>query len=67
MQDMDTAQDIWGKNIQSLKRKTTRTKPIDVAHNFMKIPKEIPKLHKEIFLMAYISFVDKIAFMLTLS
>lgn len=51
-QDVETSHEIWGKNVAALKGKTTRKKPIHVARDFMKIPKEPLKLHKEVFLTA---------------
>ena len=65
--DIDVADKIWGKNIAALKGKTTRTKTTHVAKDFVKIPKELLKLHKEVFLTADIFFVNKIPFFLTLS
>ena len=38
-----------------------------VARDLIKVPKEILKLHKEVFLMADIFFVNKIPFFLMLS
>jgi hypothetical protein len=65
--DVDTANIIWGENIAALKGKTTRKKPIHVARDFVEVPKELLKLHKEVILMADIFFVNKIPFFLTLS
>ena len=65
--DVDAASKIWGKNIAALKGKTTRSKPSPVARDFVKIPKEILALHKEVFLTSDIFFVNKIPFFLTLS
>ena len=67
VQDVDVALKIWGKNIAALKGKTTRAKPNPVARDFVKVPKELLKLHKEVFLTADIFFVNKIPFFLTLS
>jgi hypothetical protein len=38
-----------------------------VARDYVKVPKELLKLHKEVFLTTYILFVNKIPFFLTLS
>jgi hypothetical protein len=67
VQDVDVAHKIWGKNIAALKGKTTRKKAIHVAKDSVKIPKELLKLHKEVYLTADIFFVNKIAFFLTYS
>jgi hypothetical protein len=50
--DVDVAFNIWGKNIAALKGKTTRSKPIPVATDFVKIPKEILNLHRDVSLTA---------------
>jgi hypothetical protein len=67
VQDVDNAHTIWGKNIAALKGKNTRTKPIHVAGNFVKVPKEFLKLHQSVYMTADILFVNKIPFFLTLS
>jgi hypothetical protein len=67
VQDVDVALKIWGKNIAALKGKPTRGKPNPVAKDFVKVPMELLKLHKEVFLTAGIFFVNKITFFLTLS
>ena len=67
VQDIDNAQRIWGKNVAALKGKTTRSKPIPVAKDFVKVPKEILSLHKEVYITVDIFFVNKIAFFITLS
>ena len=50
VKDIDVALKIWGKNITALKGKTIRIKPIPVIKDFVKVPKELMKLHKEVFL-----------------
>ena len=67
VQDIDVATKIWGKDVAALKGKTTRCKPLPVARNLVKIPKELLKLHKEVFLMADIFFINKIPFFIMLS
>jgi hypothetical protein len=67
IEDVDNAMKIFGKSVAALKGKTTRTRPIPVARDFVKIPKEILQLHREVFLTADIFFVNKIAFFLTYS
>jgi hypothetical protein len=67
IQDIDVATKIWGKNIAALKGKTTWSKTHPVAGDYVKVPKELFKLHKEVFLTTDIFFVNKIPFFLTLS
>jgi hypothetical protein len=67
IQDIDVATKNWGKNIAALKGKTTRSKTHPVARDYVKVPKELLKLHKEVFMTTDIFFVNKIPFFLTLS
>jgi hypothetical protein len=65
--DIDVARKIWGKNIAALKGKTTRSKSIPVARDYVKDTMELMKLHKEVFLTTDIFFIKKIPFFLKLS
>jgi hypothetical protein len=67
VQYIDVARKIWGKNIAALKGKTTWSKSIPVARDYVKVPMELMKLHKEVFLTTNILFVNNIPFFLTLS
>jgi hypothetical protein len=67
VQYIDVARKILGKNIAALKGKTTRSKSIPVARDYAKVPMELMKLHKELFLKTFIFCVNKIPFFLTLS
>jgi hypothetical protein len=67
VQDIDVARKIWGKNTAALKGKTTRSKSIPVARDYVKVPMEIMKLHKEVLLTTDILFVNNIHFFLSLS
>jgi hypothetical protein len=67
IQDIDVATNIWGKNIAAPKGKTTRSKTHPVARDYVKVSKELLKLHKEVFLTTDIFLVNKIPFFLTLS
>jgi hypothetical protein len=58
---------IWGNNISALKGKTTRSKTHPVDRDYVKVPKELLKLHKEVFLTTDIFFVNNIPFLWTLS
>jgi hypothetical protein len=57
----------WGENIAALKGKTTRSKTNPVARDYVQVPTEFLKLHKEVFLTFDLFFVNKIPFFLTLS
>jgi len=67
VKDINMANKIWGKNIAMLKGKTTQSRPAPVAWGFVKIPLELRKLHKEVFLTMDIFFVNKIPFFFMLS
>jgi hypothetical protein len=49
-QDINVDLKIYGKNITALKGKTTRSKTIPVARDYVKVPLELMKLHQEVFL-----------------
>ena len=67
VEDVDVDLNIWGKNIAALKGNITQSKPNTVARDHVKIPMDLLKLHKEVFLTLDILFVNKIPFLLTLS
>jgi hypothetical protein len=46
IQDVDVAMKIWVKNIAALKGKTTQSKTHPMARDYVKVPKELLKLHK---------------------
>ena len=52
VEDVATASKIWGKNVDALKGKATRRKPEVVERDLFKVPKELIKLHKDIYLTA---------------
>ena len=64
---VNTTIKIWGKNIMALKGKTTQTKPDPVARDFVKVPVELLKFHKEVYITANFFFVNKIPLFQTLS
>jgi hypothetical protein len=66
VEHIDTALKIWGKNVMALKGKNTPTRPDPVARDFVKVPVELLKLHKEVYITANLFFVNKIPFFLTL-
>ena len=53
VQDIDNSHAIWGKNIAVFKGNTTMKKLIHVAGDLMKVPRELIKLHKGVFMTAY--------------
>ena len=66
LQDVNIAQNFWGKDISALKGKTTRIKPNVVARYQVKIPVDLLKLHKEMF-MTRVFFENNIPLFITLS
>jgi hypothetical protein len=62
IKDIDVATKIWSKNIATLKGKTTQSKTSPVARDYVKVPKGLFKIHKEVFLTTDIFFVNKILF-----
>ena len=64
VQDVYVAQKLWGKNIVSLKVKTTHRKPNIVARYKVNIPVGLIKFHKEAFPSCNLYFVKKIPFFL---
>ena len=52
VEDVATASKVWGNNVDALKGKTTRRKPEVVKRDLVKVPKELMKLHKDIYLTA---------------
>ena len=54
VQNVDNDIRIWGKDLDSLKGKTTQSKSNMVARDQMKTPIKILKLHREVFLTANI-------------
>jgi hypothetical protein len=67
VQYIDVALKIWGKTIAAVKGKTTRRKTIPVFRYYVKVPLELMKLHKEVFMTTDIFFVKNNLFLLTLS
>ena len=65
VQNIDDANNIWGVYLDGLERKTTQSKPNIVARDQMKVPIEILKLHRELFLTTDFIFVYKIPSFLT--
>jgi hypothetical protein len=67
VQDINVDLNIWGKTIAALKGKTTWSKTIPVAREYVKVPLKLMKIHKEVFMTTDILFVNKNPFVLTFS
>ena len=67
LQDIDIAEQIVGKDINTLKGKTVRNKPIPVIQDYIKVPKEIKEIHHNIELCVDIMYIQKIIFLVTVS
>ena len=67
IEDINIAENIFGKDISTLKGKTTRTKPIPVVKDLIAIPTEIKMKHEKIELCADIMFIQGLAFLTTIS
>jgi Reverse transcriptase (RNA-dependent DNA polymerase) len=66
-QDIVAAEDIFGPNLGSLKGKTVRHKNDRVESLVADVPYDIIKVHKDVTLCFDIMFVNKIAFLVTVS
>ena len=66
-QDIAAAEDIFGPNLGSLKGKTVRHKNDRVDSLVADVPYDIIKVHKDVTLCFDIMFVNKIAFLVTVS
>ena len=62
VQDIDILHAIWGNNIEALKGNTNRKKQIHTTGDIVEIPKEIVKLHTNLFMTEKIFFVNGILF-----
>ena len=58
---------IWGKYLDAFKGKNNWSKLNIVERDQMELPIKILKLNREVFLIAYIFFVNKILFFLKVS
>ena len=65
--DINIAEQIYGKDIGSLKGKTTRSKPLPVIKNYIEIPTELIRKHEEVEISIDMMFVNKIPFLTTIS
>ena len=63
VQYIDIAHAIWGKNITSLKGKTTRNKLIHVSGDIVVISRQLIKIYNDVFMTEDIFFVNGIPFL----
>ena len=66
-EDIEIAEQVFGKDIGSLKGKTVRSKPLPVIKDYVNIPKELMIRHENIELAMDMMFVNKIPFLTTIS
>ena len=65
--DCDVAIQIYGKDIASLKGKSTRSRPTPAEHDVVSIPKRLLYLHKNVHLFMDIMYVNGLPFLMTIS
>jgi hypothetical protein len=67
LEDINIATDIYGPDIAALKGKTVHKKPLPERADFIKVPRELMKIHKHVQLVADVLFVNKMPMVLTIS
>ena len=65
--DVDLAEKIFGKDIASLKGRTTRHKPTPVVHNIVEIPSELMNSQRNVDLCFDTVFINGMPFLSTIS
>ena len=64
-QDITNEEKIFGKDVSSLKGKSTRPKPTTVIDDYVDIPRDIVENHSEVELCMDIMFINKLPFLPT--
>ena len=64
--DVDNAEKIFGKDVSSLKGKSTRPRPTTVIDNYVDIPREIMENNANLELCMDIMFINEIPFLTTI-
>ena len=67
VRDVEVAEQIYGKNLPTLKGKTFRSRPPPVSTEIIKIPRYVLKLRKDLIQGMDIFFVNKQPFLITLT
>lgn len=65
--DIDNSVKIFGPDIHMLKGKTVRKQPISVKVDYIKIPKEIQRIHHNVILAIDLFYVNNLPFFVTVS
>ena len=63
VEDINIAEDIWGKDIAYLKGKSTRSRPTPVRIDTIEIPVELKMKHKEITLCIDTMYINGFGFL----
>ena len=67
VQDIETAEDVFGNDIHALKGKTTRQAPFTVTNDHIETPQEILQLHNDITVGMDFVFIDGVIFCVMVS
>ena len=67
VEDVIRADKIYGRDIHSLKVKTTRTQPTQVITDYVKLPPSVLEKNKHVTLSIDIMYVNRIPFVTTIS
>ena len=66
-EDVKVAEKIYGKDISTLKGKSTRTKPVPKVNDVIEIPKALLRKHQNVKLCADIMYIQNMPFLTTIS
>ena len=65
-QDVTNAEKIFGKDVSSLKGKSTRPRPTTVINDYVDIPRDIVENNSEVELCMDIMFINELPFLTTI-